>query len=135
MTVCIKGVEYALATTLRVAYKIQGQHNHKPYSDIFASIGNMTLEDQVGILYCAFQVANPEVKITRQEFLDHCLDNYTLKLVLEQVKEVIKGIMGADDDDWVCPDCGESVEGNFCSNCGRPRDAASVAPAEGSQGN
>lgn len=135
MTVCIKGVEYALATTLRVAYKIQGQHNHKPYSDIFAGIGNMTLEDQVGILYCAFQVANPEVKITRQEFLDHCLDNYTLKLVLEQVKEVIKGIMGADDDDWVCPDCGESVEGNFCPNCGRPKDAAPAAPVEASQGN
>lgn len=34
MIIKLNGTEYPLATTLRVAYKIQGQHNHKAYSKI-----------------------------------------------------------------------------------------------------
>lgn len=98
MIVCINGTDYPLATTLRVAYKVQGQHNHKAYSKVFAEIGDMTLEDQIGILFAAFQVANPEVKMTQQQFLDYYLDNFNLKVVMDQVKEVIQGIMGVDPD-------------------------------------
>lgn len=97
LAVSIKGVDYPLAATLRVAYKVQGQHNHKAYSKVFSEIGDMVLEDQIGILFCAFQCANPEVKMTQQDFLNHYLDNCTLKEVMNQVKEVIQGIMGADD--------------------------------------
>ena len=31
--VCGRDVD--LATTLRVAYQVQGQHNHKPYAEVF----------------------------------------------------------------------------------------------------
>lgn len=98
LTVIIKGVEYSLATTLRVAYKIQGQHNHKPYTEVFKTIGDMHLEDQIGILYAAFECANPaEVgKIKRSDFLDSYLDTYNLKIMMEHIQGVIKGIMGED---------------------------------------
>ena len=96
LTVQINGVEYPLANTLRVAYKIQGQHNHKPYTEVFKAIGDMHLEDQIGILYAAFECANPtEVfRIKRQDFLDSYLDTYNLKDMMGHIKDVIKGIMG-----------------------------------------
>lgn len=98
VTININDKEYDLATTLRVAYLVQGQHNHKPYSEVFADIGNMVLEDQIGILYCAFKVKNPdEAKfITREKFLDAYLDNYNLKQVMEQLEAVVRGIMGTE---------------------------------------
>lgn len=34
-TMPIKGIEYPLAANLRVAYKLQGSNNHKPYTQIF----------------------------------------------------------------------------------------------------
>lgn len=98
LTVKIHGEEYPLASTLRVAYKIQGQHNHKPYTEVFKGIGDMTLEDQIGILYAAFECANPtEVHvIKRQTFLDSYLDTYNLKHMMDHIQAVIKGIMGED---------------------------------------
>ena len=98
LTVKINGVEYPLSTKLRVAYIVQGQHNHKPYTEVFKSIGTMVLEDQIGILYAAFECANPEVKFTikRQDFLEAYLDNYNLKIMMDHIQEVIKGIMGED---------------------------------------
>ena len=41
VTTTINGVDYELATTLRVAYKVQGQHNHAPYSKVFSEISDM----------------------------------------------------------------------------------------------
>lgn len=99
MTAVINGVEYELATTLRVAYRVQGQHNHKAYSKVFSELGDMTLEDQIGILYAAFQVGNPMSKMTREEFLNYYLDTYNLKIMMDQVREVIQGIMGVDPDE------------------------------------
>ena len=95
ITTIVNGKEYDLATTLRVAYLVQGQHNHKPYSEVFSGIGDMVLEDQIGILYCAFKVANPdEAKfIKREDFFNSYLDNFTLKEVMDQLEKVIKGIM------------------------------------------
>lgn len=116
MIVSINGVDYPLATTLRVAYKVQGQHNHKAYSKVFAEIGDMSLEEQIGILFAAFQVANPEVKLTQSQFLDHYLDTYNLKVLMDQVKEVIQGIMGTEGG-WTCT-CGANVTTKFCPECG-----------------
>lgn len=98
LNVIINGTEYALADTLRVAYRVQGQNNHKPYSKVFEEIGEAPLEKQIEILFCAFQVANPNAPVKFQQFLDYYLDNYKLRDVLAQVKEVIKGIMGPEDD-------------------------------------
>ena len=98
LTVKINGVEYPLATTLRVAYKVQGQHNHKPYTEVFKNIGEMHLEDQICILYAAFECANPSevFKIKRQDFLESYLDTYNLKVMMDHIQYVIKGIMGED---------------------------------------
>ena len=89
-----KGSTYALATTLRVAYVIQGQHNHMPYSEVFNKLGEMPIEQQIDILYAAFKCANPEALVTQQEFRDYYLDNCSLKEMMEQLKAVFRGISG-----------------------------------------
>ena len=98
LSVTINDKEYPLATTLRVAYKIQGQHNHKPYSEVFKKMGEMTVEEQIGIMYASFECANPaEVKfITRKNFEEYYLDNFNLKDLMNQLQGVVKGIMGED---------------------------------------
>lgn len=97
-TVTINGTEYELSTKLRVAYKVQGQNSHKPYSEIFANLNEMPVEGQVDILYAAFEVANPDAKalITRQKFLDWYLDNSTISEIMNQLQDVIGGILGKD---------------------------------------
>lgn len=99
MTINIKGTEYDMAATLRVAYKVQGQHNHEPYSKVFERIGDMTVEQQLGILYCSFECANPEVAktFTKLEFLNYCLDNMNLKDLLDKLKELVQNIMGTEE--------------------------------------
>ena len=104
----INGTNYELATTLRVAYKVQGQHNHKAYSKVFSEIGDMPLEEQINILYAAFQVANPEVKISQNEFLNYYLDHFKMKEVLDQLKNVIQEIMGVDEENDTKADNTES---------------------------
>ena len=116
MFVCINGTEYTMATTLRVAYKVQGQHNHKAYSKVFSEIGDMTLEDQIGILFASFQVGNPESRMSQKDFLDYYLDNFNLKVIMDQVKEVIQGIMG-EAPGYTCT-CGFNVTTKFCPECG-----------------
>ena len=97
VTTTINGVEYPLATTLRVAYQVQGQHNHKSYSKVFADIGDMCIEDQIGILFCAFQVGNPDVQMLKQAFLNYYLDNMNLKQIMDQLKAVIQEITGFEE--------------------------------------
>lgn len=93
--------EYALSNKLRVAYRVQGQHDHKPYTEVFSGVGDMPIEDQIGIIYESFWCANPEArdKISRQQFLEEYLDKYDVKALMEQLKEIIQGIMGVKDDD------------------------------------
>ena len=101
MNIIIHGKEYELASTLRVAYEMQKQNNHKAYSEIFKGLGDMKIEDQIGLLYCAFKVANPDdaKTFTAQMFTEYYLDNYTLKDIMTQLKAVIQGITGESDDD------------------------------------
>lgn len=104
----IDGREYPMATTLRVAYEVQGQHNHKPYAEVFKDIGNMVVEQQIDILFASFKCANPEIAaegkvksidtITKQKFRDYYLDNYNLKDLMDQLQAIVKGIMGEDAD-------------------------------------
>lgn len=114
LTVTINGSEYAMATTLRVAYKIQGQHHHAPYTEVFQKVGEMTVEDQIGILYAAFQCANPNSPITRQAFQDCYLDNYNLKALMAHINAVIKGVMGEPEhaEEAQASGSSEDVEGN-----------------------
>lgn len=97
--ITLNGQDFPLATNLRVAYKVQGQHNHKPYTEVFQSIGDMTIEQQIDILFAAFSVANPDVAITmnQKNFLNYCLDNFNLKTVMKMLTQVIKGITGEDE--------------------------------------
>lgn len=101
MTININGTEYELSSRLRVAYKIQGMNNHKPYTDVFKEMGEQTLEKQIEVLYAAFADANPQEakEITQQKFLDYYLDNYTLSDVMDQLQHVIEGIMGKPLDE------------------------------------
>lgn len=94
----IQGTMYDLSTKLRVAYKVQGQNAHKPYTEIFQQIDTMTIEKQIDILYAAFEVANPEQTktITRQVFLDWYLDECDVSVVMEQLQAIIGGILGKD---------------------------------------
>lgn len=112
ITTVIDGQEYELSTKLRVAYMVQGQHNHKPYADVFKDIGDMVVEDQIGIIYCAFSVANPEAafKYTRKVFQDYYLDNFNLKDLLNQLQSIIQGIMG-EDQGAIASDAKASNEG------------------------
>ena len=115
VTTIINGVEYTLATTLRVAYKVQGEHNHKAYSKVFADIGDMCIEDQIGILFCAFQVGNPDNIMQKKTFVDYYLDNMNLKQIMDQLKAVIQEITGFEDipEDTDKPqNASTSVEGN-----------------------
>lgn len=98
--ITIKGVDYPLATNLRVAFKVQGQNDHKPYAEIFEDIPNMTLEKQVAILYASATSADPEFSklYTETAFREYCLDNMNLKELLDLLKKIIQGIMGASDE-------------------------------------
>lgn len=101
LSINLFGQEYALSNKLRVAYRVQGQHDHKPYTEVFSGVGDMPIEDQIGIIYESFWCANPEArdKISRQRFLEEYLDKYDVKALMEQLKEIIQGIMGVKDDD------------------------------------
>ena len=101
LSITIRGSEYELATTLRVAYNIQGQHNHRSYIEIFEDIDKMTLEQQIGIVYASFQAANPASSklIKQSDFLNEFLDNYNLTELMKYVKDIIAGIMGKDLED------------------------------------
>ena len=101
LSINLFGQEYALSNKLRVAYRVQGQHDHKPYTEVFSGVGDMPIEDQIGIIYESFWCANPEArdKISRQRFLEEYLDKYDVKALREQLKEIIQGIMGVKDDD------------------------------------
>lgn len=95
----INGITYELSTKLRVAYKVQGQNAHKPYSEIFSQLDGMPIEKQIDILYAAFEVANPEAAksvVSRQVFLDWYLDNYDVSTIMDQLQDVIGGILGQD---------------------------------------
>ena len=92
MSIKIKGVEYPLATTLRVAYMIQGQHNHKAYLDIFQGLESMKLDDQIRMIYASFKCANKDTKISEKEFIDEILDNYGLMPMMQLIRDIIDGI-------------------------------------------
>ena len=98
LTINLNGNEYPLACNLRVAYVLQNQHNHESYSSILSRVGEMPLEQQVDILYIAFQVANPETAktFTREMFRTYVLDHdeFNASVILNIIKAIISGILG-----------------------------------------
>lgn len=92
--------EYILATTLRVAYILQGMNNHKSYLDIFKEIDKLTLEKQIEFMYAAYTVATPE-SISKEEFLNVCLDNLNLSDIMKCIKDIISGITGKNIDEKI----------------------------------
>ena len=98
LTIKLKANEYPLACNLRVAYVLQNQHNHESYSSILSRVGEMPLEQQIDVIYAAFQIANPETAktFTREMFrmyvLDH--DEFNASVVLNIIKDIISGILG-----------------------------------------
>lgn len=96
----LNGIEYPLATNLRVAYLLQQQHNHEAYSSILSRVGDMPLEQQLDLIYVAFQVANPDTAktFTREMFRTYIFDNaeFTASVILNLIKGIIAGILGKD---------------------------------------
>lgn len=90
----VNGVEYPLATTLRVAYVLQGMHNHKSYMEIFQDLGTMPIEEQIGVIYAAYVVACDHEPMSKEEFKNLCLDNLTLTEIMGLIKSIIEGITG-----------------------------------------
>lgn len=115
VTTEVFGHTYGLSTTLRVAYMVQGQHNHKPYTEIFQNMGNMTIEQQIDVLYAAFKCANPfdAKSISAQQFRDYYLDHYNLHQVMDQLQAVIRGILGDNESDAEADADNETSEGNM----------------------
>lgn len=108
----INGTSYDLATTLRVAYEVQGKHNHESYMKIFRRIGEMTLEEQIDIIYVAFKIANKEIAKTFSDvmFREYYLDNYTVSDITDQLNHIVAGILGKDLDEL--KDEADAEEGN-----------------------
>ena len=100
VTINLNGNEYPLACNLRVAYVLQNQHNHESYSSILSRIGEMPLEQQIDVLYAAFQIANPETAktFTREMFRTYVLDHdeFNASVILQMIKKIISGILGKE---------------------------------------
>ena len=100
LTINLNGNEYPLACNLRVAYVLQNQHNHESYSSILSRVGDMPLEQQIDILYIAFQVANPETAktFTREMFRTYILDHdeFNAYVMLDMIKSIVSGILGKE---------------------------------------
>lgn len=88
--------DFCLATNLRVAYNVQGQHNHKSYMEIFKGVDSMTLEDQIGILYEAAKVGTPDFNLKRNEFFELYLDNADSNVtnLMRILKQIFEGVLG-----------------------------------------
>ena len=105
LTINLNGNEYPLACNLRVAYVLQNQHNHESYSSILSRVGEMPLEQQIDVVYAAFQIANPETAktFTREMFrmyvLDH--DGCNASVILNIIRAIISGILGKKRPDEV----------------------------------
>ena len=100
ITLEFRGQFYPLSTTLRVAYEVQGQHNHKPYTQVFEGMGDMKVEEQIGIIWASFKCANKEfiasTGMTKQAFTDEIMDTCNLKDLMDLLEKVVGGIMGED---------------------------------------
>lgn len=83
-TITLNGIEYTLASNLRVAYELQGQHNHKSYTQILSSVDEMPIEQQLDMIYIAFKVKNPDdaKTFTKEMFRKYILDSDEFNLSL-----------------------------------------------------
>lgn len=88
MTIDYKGNSYVLATSLRVAYRLQQVHNHKPYTEIFSEFSKLTLERQIELLWISMEIGNPGVAELK-EFTDYVLDNWGM----DKLNEAIGNLM------------------------------------------
>lgn len=105
--------EYNLACNLRVAYVLQNQHNHKPYTQIMSSIDSMTLEEQINVLYAAFSVGNPEAakNYSADMFRSYLLDDpeFNIAEMMHLIRDVFSGILGRSLDD---EDASKPIDGD-----------------------
>ena len=99
-TITLNGIEYTLASNLRVAYELQGQHNHKSYTQILSSVDEMTIEQQLDMIYIAFKVKNPDdaKTFTKEMFRKYILDSdeFTVTTIMTIISDIIAGILGQE---------------------------------------
>lgn len=60
----------------------------------------MPLEQQIDVVYAAFQIANPETAktFTREMFRTYVLDHdeFNASVILQMIKKIISGILGKE---------------------------------------
>lgn len=91
VTIKFKGEEYELSTKLRVAYEIQNKFGHKPYMEIFQDIQTMKLEDQIKMIYVAFNLMNPDV-CTETVFREEVFDSWNLTIITQTIANLVEAI-------------------------------------------
>lgn len=96
MELTLGGKTYTLAANLRVAYNVQGQHNHRSYMEIFKEVDSMPIEDQIGIIYEAAKVGSNGNVPSRADFLSAYLDDPNASIVnmMKTLKQIYEGIVG-----------------------------------------
>jgi len=105
-TKVIDGKEVQMKATLRTAYELQRIHN-KPYQQIFADMGTMMLEEQIGLLYAAYKLGcgAEQPELTKSQFLDYYLDNdgESLDTLTSDLEKLIEGTSGKKLSEFVDP--------------------------------
>ena len=100
MDMKLGGEVLELDTSLRVAYKVQGQHNKKAYGEVFANVPRLPLEEQIGILYTAYSVTHDgKPPLGKQEFFDAVLKEYGVVKMTKLLSDLVEGIMCAGMDE------------------------------------
>jgi hypothetical protein len=92
MKFVFKGAEYDISTKLDVAFAIQKAYDHEPYLQVLGSVDQMDLEEQIKLLYTAFNYRNPGV-CTLKEFSDDFIDTGNVELLIEKIGELTEGVM------------------------------------------
>ena len=96
MIIELSGKEYEIAKSLRVAFEMQKDFGKLPYMKIFEEITDRPLEDQIKMIYVAFRIKNPNV-MTKDEFIDLVLDEWTLDGVWDVINKLMNAITGKKD--------------------------------------
>lgn len=92
--IIINGTAYPLATTLRVAYKIQSMNEHKSYADVFKDLASLSVEKQIDIVFASFICANKDTTFKPETFREYCFDNFNVGDLMNLLGDIVNGIIG-----------------------------------------
>ena len=100
----------------------QNDYGDDVYFNIYLSGSNMTWADENDITaylnkFDTFSVISPE----EDPYVPAEEDAEAVTEGTEELTEAAGEEAGAAEGTWICEECGNENDGNFCSNCGTPR--------------